>query len=256
MATATSEVTQPSLPFGIIGKEEVPIDSLVPYPGNPRIHDMETIKGSLQSHGQVDAITVNKPTRRILGGNGTWTGMKELGWKTCHVDWVEVDEDEEIALVLILNRAPDLASYDWNALHELLKKAREAKQRKVDEIAGQQNMFDGWDEDAFEDVVARTGQVGAVAIEEFRGDYGVGQAEATEKQVKTASAAARAAGMKEVVLILTTEQYALWVAKIKELMAVWELKSGSEAAVELIRRAPSFRNDEQKGLDGHGPGYD
>jgi hypothetical protein len=127
----------------------------------------------------------------------------------------------------------------------LVKANREARLRRAEEIAGQQGMFDGWGEEGFEDLVAKAGEVGAVAIEQFRGDYaatpaGEAPKEPTEAEVKTASAATRAVGMKEIVLILTQEQYDLWVAKIKECMAAWECKSGSEAAVQLISRAPSY----------------
>ncbi len=255
-------VIQHELPFGIVDKEEVALDTLVHYPGNARIHDDEIIQASIRSHGQIDAITVNRRTRQILGGNGTYDAMVALGYKTGHVDWVDVDEDEARAIVLVLNRAPDNATYDWDALLALVKANREAKQRRADEIAGQQGMFDGWGEDGFEDLVAKVGEVGAVAVENFRGDYAPGAAMPTEKDTKTASAAVRAAGMKEIVLILTQEQYDSWVAKIKECQKAWGCQSGSETAVQLIARAPDFAGfkafplEEPKGLDGHGPGYD
>ena len=238
----------------------VPIDQLIPYPDNARQGDVDMVAESLTSHGMYTPVTVQRSTNYILVGNHRWKAAKQLGWTKIAAIFLDCDDEEARAINLVDNRASDVATYDWDQLLDSVRKAREARQRHADEIAGQQGFFDGFGEDGYEDLVARAGEVGAVAIEQFRGDYqvvpeGEVKTEPTEAQIKTASAATRTVGMKEIVLILTTEQYDAWVAKIKECMAVWGCKSGSEAAVQLIQRAPHF-GEQPKGLDGHGPGYD
>lgn len=237
MAEAATQMVFPT------GLDEllVPIDQLIPYPDNARQGDVEMVAESLTSHGMYAPVTVQRSTNYILVGNHRWKAAKKLGWTKIAAIFLDCDDEEARAINLVDNRTSDVATYDWDVLLESVRKSREARQRKADEIAGQQGFFDGFGEDGYEDLVARAGEVGAVAIEEFRGDYQQGQTkELTEAQVKTATAATRTVGMKEIVLILTQEQYDAWVAKIKECMAAWGCKSGSEAAVMLIRLAPTF----------------
>lgn len=97
-----------------------PIDSLELFPGNPRRHDLPTIKTSLRKSGQYRAIIAQKSTRRIVAGNGTLTAARQLGWKEIAVDLVEMDDDTARRIVLVDNRANDLASYDDSELVALL----------------------------------------------------------------------------------------------------------------------------------------
>lgn len=99
---------------------EVEIDTLHPYPGNPRQGDIELLKGSLERHGQYRPIVVNQPTMQVLAGNQTLTAAKELGWKRIAATYVDVDEDQAKRIVLVDNRANDKAGYDELALADLL----------------------------------------------------------------------------------------------------------------------------------------
>jgi hypothetical protein len=98
--------------------------------------------------------------------------------------------------------------------------------------------------DEVEDFVAAVGAVGAVANEQFGGDYAHAGGQPTERDVKTASAGARATGMKEIVLIFSLADYEEWCRTISERKKAWGCDSGSAAALELLRRSGSSSPDE------------
>lgn len=96
------------------------IDSLVPYPGNPRQGDVGMIMGLLSTHGQFRPIVANLNTRHILAGNHVAQAAAALGWTTIAVSWVATDAEGEARIVLADNRTSDLAEYDTAALGRAL----------------------------------------------------------------------------------------------------------------------------------------
>lgn len=99
----------------------VDVDSVLPYPGNAREHDMPVIVESLRSNGQYRPIVVQTSTRFVLVGNGTLLAARELGWDRIAATFVDVDEDRARRIVLVDNRASDLAGYDKKLLAGLLE---------------------------------------------------------------------------------------------------------------------------------------
>lgn len=100
---------------------DLPIDIFVPYPGNPRIGDVDAIARSLQVNGQYRPIVVRRDTREILAGNHTWKAAKSLGWETILVTYVDGITDTQAArIVLADNRFGDLGSYNVPDLTALL----------------------------------------------------------------------------------------------------------------------------------------
>lgn len=118
-----------------------PIGSLEQYPLNPREGDVGAISESLRVLGQYRPIVANRRNRRILVGNHTWEAARLLGWKEISVVWVDVDEETEARIVLIDNRANDLAQYDNNALTKMLT--------SLQSLEGT-----GWDGDDVDDLLA------------------------------------------------------------------------------------------------------
>lgn len=102
-------------------KLAVPVDGLKPYHRNPRQGDIGAIVTSLQHHGQYRPIVVNARTHEVLAGNHTLAAARELGWTEIAATFVDVDDDQAARIVLIDNRANDLAHYDGDALSSLLK---------------------------------------------------------------------------------------------------------------------------------------
>jgi len=88
---------------------------------NPRQGDVGALVESLRYHGQYRPIVVNSRTSEVLAGNHTLMAAVELGWQEIAATYVDVDEDQAARIVLIDNRANDLASYDDGALAALLE---------------------------------------------------------------------------------------------------------------------------------------
>jgi len=101
--------------------ETVDVASLAPFPNNPRIGDLGTIKESLRRLGQYRPIVVHRETRRVLAGHHVWQAAKDLGWETIAVSWVDGDETFCKKVVLADNRTADLGSYQNDMLTDLLR---------------------------------------------------------------------------------------------------------------------------------------
>lgn len=101
----------------------VKLDTLHLDPENARRHpekNMAAIVGSLRQFGQVESLVVQKGTGRIIGGNGRYQAMRSLGWETCDVVEVDLDDEHATALGLVLNRTGELAEWDDAVLAEHL----------------------------------------------------------------------------------------------------------------------------------------
>lgn len=109
---------QPEVP--VLDMETVLISELKPYPGNPRQGDIGRLMNSLQTHGQFRPIVASRRTRRILAGNNLTKAAAQLGWDSIGVSWVDVDAEGERRIVLVDNRASDLAGYDPGLLSAAL----------------------------------------------------------------------------------------------------------------------------------------
>lgn len=99
----------------------VPINSLQPWPGNPRTHNLDLLRESLRLHGQYRAIVVQASTSRIVAGNGTWEAARAEGWKEIAAHFVEADDEEARRILLVDNRASDLGDYDEELLAGILQ---------------------------------------------------------------------------------------------------------------------------------------
>lgn len=99
----------------------VPIDSLQHYGKNPRHGDVDLIAESLRVNGQYRPVVVNSRTSEVLAGNHTLRAAKHLGWTEIAATFVDADEDQAARIVLVDNRANDVATYDDTALAGLLE---------------------------------------------------------------------------------------------------------------------------------------
>ena len=105
----------------IANAEQVPIENLKPHPSNPRRGDIKLLATSLATHGQYRPIVAQRSTSHILAGNHTWEAARRLKWPTIAVTWVDVDDRAAAQIMLADNRTSDLASYDHDALCNLLQ---------------------------------------------------------------------------------------------------------------------------------------
>lgn len=116
-----------------VRSEVVSIDSLKPYPLNPRRGNVKAIQDSLSINGQYRPIVIQQSTQFILAGNHTWQAAKNLGWTEIAVSFVDCDDKAAKKIVLADNRTSDLGSFDDSLLLELLEE------------------LDGWEGTGYED---------------------------------------------------------------------------------------------------------
>lgn len=105
----------------VLSTESVRLSELEPYPGNPRVGDLDMIRQSIRDHGQYRAMVANRRTGQVLAGNHLLHAMKAEGWTEGLVHWVDVDETEAAKIVLVDNRTADLGRYDDALLAQLLQ---------------------------------------------------------------------------------------------------------------------------------------
>jgi len=105
----------------------VPVGAVTPHPQNVRQGDVGAIVESLKAHGQYRPIVVQKATGYILAGNHTWKAACALQWPTISITEVDVDDQQALRILLVDNRSNDLATYDDNALADLLKQLAETE---------------------------------------------------------------------------------------------------------------------------------
>jgi DNA modification methylase len=145
-------------------QEVASLDSLKPAPNNPRRHDLGAIIESLKANGFVDDIVVDRRTGCILGGHGRWEALKAMQkagdappdrvsvkggkWYVPVNREVASRNDTHAArIVIVLNRAADLADNDEAVLAQML-----VKMAKEHELAGS-----GYDGDALDDLLKDLG---------------------------------------------------------------------------------------------------
>lgn len=104
-----------------LAQHAIAIGSVKNHPRNVRQGDIGAISESLKDNGQYRPIVVQRSTGHVLAGNHTLKAAKALGWKEIAATYVDCDDDRALRILLADNRTNDLASYDDNALADLLK---------------------------------------------------------------------------------------------------------------------------------------
>lgn len=101
--------------------ENVPIDSLLPHPDNPRRGNVDLIAESLEANDQYRPIVVQASTRHVLAGNHTMLAAQKLGWDKIQAVLLDVDDEKARRILLADNRTGDVGGYDDEALAGLLQ---------------------------------------------------------------------------------------------------------------------------------------
>ena len=104
--------------------QKVKLSELTEAPYNPRVElkpgdaEYEKLKKSLEHFGYVEPIVVNKRNMTVIGGHQRLHVMKDLGMEEAEIVYVDLDENDEKALNVALNKI----SGEWDAekLKELL----------------------------------------------------------------------------------------------------------------------------------------
>lgn len=104
------------------------------YHRNPRVGNVDVIKGSLRAHGQYKPVLINLGTHtgrpnEVLAGNHTVKAIRDLAeeypeddrWQEVDVWEIDVDDDRAARIVLADNRTAELGRTDDDQLLELLQ---------------------------------------------------------------------------------------------------------------------------------------
>ena len=103
----------------------VKVDELLPHPKNPRTGNVGAIQESIEANGWYGTIVAQQSTRYVLAGNHRLLAAQQVGIEQVPVYWVDVDDDTASRILLADNRVNDLASYNDEALKELLTEMAE-----------------------------------------------------------------------------------------------------------------------------------
>ena len=101
--------------------EIVSVDKLRPHPKNPRQGDVGAIHVSIEANGFYGSVIAQKSTGHILAGNHRFLAAKHANAEQVPVTWVDVSDEEAVRILLADNRTNDLATYNDDALAELLQ---------------------------------------------------------------------------------------------------------------------------------------
>ena len=214
------------------------IKSVKEYPGNARKGNLAELKKSLESNGQYKPIVVQKSTNYVLAGNNTLKAAKELKWTEIQAVFVECDDNEAKRINLADNRTSDLATYNMEALAELLA-----------DVSG----FDGtgYTIDDLDDLMATLEEVSInekkfIADPSQAGDYeemnagmGIRQTEAsnTERYLNKAT--------RMLVCDFQNHQYIWVMERLAELRKQYGVDNNSATIVKLVEEVTGNRYQEE-----------
>jgi ParB-like chromosome segregation protein Spo0J len=101
----------------------IPIEQLVPWPGNPRKHedpDLRILAKLLKKYGQTKPVIVQRGTDRIIAGHGTTLAAKSLKWKEIRVYYVDMDDETAKGYLIADNASALNSEWDSPLLKDLL----------------------------------------------------------------------------------------------------------------------------------------
>lgn len=107
------------------------LDDIAPANYNPRIElnendpEYDKIKNSIEQFGYVDPIIYNKRTNTIVGGHQRYTVLRDLGYEEVDVSVVDMDEQDEMALNVALNKVE--GEWDKDKLKDVIEQLEEDK---------------------------------------------------------------------------------------------------------------------------------
>lgn len=119
----------------------VAIETLVPDPANARLHgdkNLDAIKASLRTFGQVKPVVVREETNVVVCGNGTLNAAQSLGWTHLAAVAKSMDAATAAALAIADNRTAELATWDPDALGRLMSEIETGDaelQKMLDDLA-------------------------------------------------------------------------------------------------------------------------
>lgn len=196
---------------------EVEVDRLTPHPKNPRRGDVPAIAQSLERHGQVKPIIVQRSTGYVVAGNHTLLAAKSLGWRKVRILVKDMSDDDALSYLLADNRTTDKSGYDDADLYDALRSlgSIEGSGYTQDDIDLLADVLTPTIDDDFGDPV----YIGETADE---GEPGEVKAPAEVKEP-----------MRDIVMLMTLSDAQQFGQEVAALQKQW----GTRTVVETVRRA-------------------
>jgi hypothetical protein len=114
--------------------DQVPIDSIKAWDKNPRKHDVEALKASIDRFGFRNVVVVNRTTMTCEAGHGRLAAARELGLTEVPVLYVDDDEATAAAFAIADNRQSELSWWDEDKLAEILTDLNQGSDSILDTI--------------------------------------------------------------------------------------------------------------------------
>lgn len=111
--------------------ETIDLRTLEQHPANPRVGDIEAIRESIENHDWMGVVVAQRSTRRILVGWHRSRAAIAADQPHQPVEWLDVDDNLALRIVLADNRASDLSTYDDRLLAELLLRHEDELERTL-----------------------------------------------------------------------------------------------------------------------------
>ena len=121
----------------IVGHDDVDPNALKPHPMNWREHgdgQISAMDEIVEHYGYADSVTVNKRTGFIINGHMRVQIAIERGWSTIPVEYIDVDNDTELALLTYFDPISSLYEKNNNKIKELTD-AFDAKTERLKALA-------------------------------------------------------------------------------------------------------------------------
>jgi hypothetical protein len=177
----------------------VPVDLLIPWPGNPRRGDVDVVRESIRQNGYFVPIIAQTSSSRIIAGHTRLEAAIAEGLPRVPVIWLDVDDATAMRMLLVENRANDVATNDDTALLTMLREIFETEQGLIGT---------GFTDDAMDVLVARVEGAEIAARREIGGGF------AGEWQ--NSPEAGSPVPLREVVVLMTEEQRTIWIGLVNE----------------------------------------
>jgi len=97
-----------------------PIDELQPHPKNPNRGDLQVIATSLDKNDFFGSVLVQASTGLIIAGEHRWRGQKARGKQHIPAMFLDVDDARALRIMLVDNRAAEMAYRDPDDLASIL----------------------------------------------------------------------------------------------------------------------------------------
>ena len=97
-----------------------PIDELQPHPKNPNRGDLDVIGGSLDENDFFGSVLVQASSGLIIAGEHRWRGQKARGKQHIPAMFLDVDDARALRIMLVDNRAAEMAYRDPDDLASIL----------------------------------------------------------------------------------------------------------------------------------------